>query len=274
MATVAGSQRQLTHTSNTYESNGDVTIGGNLNINGTTTTIDTANLLVEDKNIVIGDVSSPSNTTADGGGITLKGASDKTINWINSTSSWTSNQTFSAPNLTLTNLSTYSGSDITALMISGGNIVGKRALGTAAFSATSDFATASHNHTLDSLSNTTITSNSSGEILKWNGSAWVNNTLAEAGIASTSHTHAINNLTDVTITSAAAGDYLRYSGTAWVDNAGVPFSDITSTPTTIAGYGITDAFDGAYSSLTGVPSTFTPSAHTLGSHSDVTVTSI
>ena len=136
MATVAGSQRQLTHTSNTYESNGDVTIGGNLNINGTTTTIDTANLLVEDKNIVIGDVSSPSDTTADGGGITLKGASDKTINWINSTSSWTSNQTFSAPNLTLTNLSTYSGSDITALMISGGNIVGKRELGTNAFNST------------------------------------------------------------------------------------------------------------------------------------------
>lgn len=40
----------------------------------------------------------------------------------------------------------------------------------------------SHNHTLDSLSNTTITSNTSGEILKWNGTAWINNTLAEAGI--------------------------------------------------------------------------------------------
>ncbi len=40
----------------------------------------------------------------------------------------------------------------------------------------------SHNHTLDSLSNTTITSVATGEILKWNGTAWVNNTLAEAGI--------------------------------------------------------------------------------------------
>lgn len=46
----------------------------------------------------------------------------------------------------------------------------------------SAFSLASHNHTLDSLSNTTITSNTSGEILKWNGTAWVNNTLAEAGI--------------------------------------------------------------------------------------------
>jgi len=33
------------------------------------------------------------------------------------------------------------------------------------------------------------------------------------------------------------------------------FSDLTSTPTTIAGYGITDAFDGAFNSLTGKPTT-------------------
>ena len=39
------------------------------------------------------------------------------------------------------------------------------------------------------------------------------------------------------------------------------WTNITSTPTTISGYGITDAFDGVYGSLTGVPSTFTPSAH-------------
>jgi hypothetical protein len=32
------------------------------------------------------------------------------------------------------------------------------------------------------------------------------------------------------------------------------YSSLTGTPTTIAGYGITDAFDGAYSSLTGTPS--------------------
>lgn len=37
-------------------------------------------------------------------------------------------------------------------------------------------------HTLDSHSNVTITSNTSGELLKWNGTAWINNTLSEAGI--------------------------------------------------------------------------------------------
>ena len=116
---------------------GNVIIGGNLTVNGTTTTINSTTVQVDDKNIELGTVATPTDATADGGGITLKGATDKTLNWINSTDSWTSNQTFSAPNLTLTNLSTYSGSDVTALMINGGNVVGKRDLGTNAFNSTS-----------------------------------------------------------------------------------------------------------------------------------------
>ena len=44
------------------------------------------------------------------------------------------------------------------------------------------YLTANQAHTLDSHLNVTITSNVAGEILKWNGTAWVNNTLAEAGI--------------------------------------------------------------------------------------------
>ena len=71
---------------------GDLTISGSLTVNGTTTTIDTTNLDIEDKNITLGKVSSPSDTTADGGGFTLKGASDKTFNWVNSTDSWTSSE--------------------------------------------------------------------------------------------------------------------------------------------------------------------------------------
>ena len=69
-----------------------LTLSGNLTVNGSTTTVNTATLNVEDKNIELGKVSSPSDTTADGGGITLKGATDKEIKWINATDSWTFNQ--------------------------------------------------------------------------------------------------------------------------------------------------------------------------------------
>ena len=70
----------------------DVTIAGNLTVNGTTTTVNSTTVTVDDKNIELGSVASPSDTTADGGGITLKGASDKTILWNNSTDNWTFNQ--------------------------------------------------------------------------------------------------------------------------------------------------------------------------------------
>ena len=140
---------------------GDVTVGGNLTVNGTTTSINSSTIQVDDKNLELGSVaaivgrtgtaasgnttitasntsgfiigqsvtrtsgatmttgtvativnataftvtSAPSSsgsitfdiggaddTTADGAGITVKGATDKTFNYTNSTTSWTSNQ--------------------------------------------------------------------------------------------------------------------------------------------------------------------------------------
>jgi len=71
---------------------GNLTVEGNFTVNGTTTTIDTTTLTVEDKNIEIGKVSSPSDTTADGGGLTLLGSTDKTFNWVDATDSWTSSE--------------------------------------------------------------------------------------------------------------------------------------------------------------------------------------
>jgi hypothetical protein len=70
----------------------DLILSGDLTINGTTTTINSTTLAVDDKNIVIGDVTTPSDVTADGGGITLKGATDKTFNWVDATDSWTSSE--------------------------------------------------------------------------------------------------------------------------------------------------------------------------------------
>jgi hypothetical protein len=69
-----------------------LTLSGDLTVNGTTTNLNSTNLVIEDKNIVLGDTTSPTDTTADGGGITLKGATDKTFNWVDSTDSWTSSE--------------------------------------------------------------------------------------------------------------------------------------------------------------------------------------
>lgn len=71
---------------------GSAIISGDLTIQGTTTTLDTTTLLVEDKNIELGVVGTPTDVTADGGGITLKGTTDKTIIWENVTDAWQFNQ--------------------------------------------------------------------------------------------------------------------------------------------------------------------------------------
>jgi len=76
----------------TFATTGNVTVGGNLTVNGTTTTVNSTTITVDDKNIELGSVASPDDTTADGGGLTLKGASDKTFNWVNATGSWTSSE--------------------------------------------------------------------------------------------------------------------------------------------------------------------------------------
>jgi hypothetical protein len=70
----------------------ELNVLGNLTVSGSTTTINTQTLVVEDKNIEIGKVNDPTDTTANGGGITLKGATDKTFNWIDATDSWTSSE--------------------------------------------------------------------------------------------------------------------------------------------------------------------------------------
>jgi len=74
---------------NSITLSGNATINGNLVVNGTTTSIDSTNLQVEDRNIEIGVVSTPSDATANTGGITLKGTTDKTIRWLDATDSWT-----------------------------------------------------------------------------------------------------------------------------------------------------------------------------------------
>ena len=71
---------------------GNTIVSGTLTVEGTTTTIESVTLTVDDKNIELGSVDSPTDTTADGGGITLKGATDKTILWENDTDSWNFNQ--------------------------------------------------------------------------------------------------------------------------------------------------------------------------------------
>ncbi len=64
-------------------------LSGDLTVNGTTTTVNSTTVTVDDKNLELGSTASPTDAGADGGGITLKGDTDKTINWVDATDAWT-----------------------------------------------------------------------------------------------------------------------------------------------------------------------------------------
>lgn len=63
---------------------------------------------------------------------------------------------------------------------------------------------------LDDITNVTAPSPASGDVLKWNGTAWVNGNLSEI--------YSLDNLSDVVISATpVAGDTIVYNGTNFVN---------------------------------------------------------
>ena len=100
LPTLSGTENQIVYNAGTISlaanitTPGNLTVTGDLTVQGNTTTLNTATLVVEDKNIVLANVATPTDTTADGAGITILGATDKTLNWVDATDAWTSSEHF------------------------------------------------------------------------------------------------------------------------------------------------------------------------------------
>jgi hypothetical protein len=101
----------------------NLTVTGDLTVQGNTTTLNTATLVVEDKNIVLANVATPTDTTADGAGITVLGATDKTFNWINATDSWTSSENIALASgkvFSIGGVTVLSGTNLDNVIVDGG----------------------------------------------------------------------------------------------------------------------------------------------------------
>ena len=68
----------------TLDINGSLRVRGDMIVEGNNLTVDVSTLRVEDKNIELAYTASPTDLSADGGGIIIKGSSDKTILYNNS----------------------------------------------------------------------------------------------------------------------------------------------------------------------------------------------
>ena len=116
----------------TLDVNGDARIRGDLIVEGTTTTVNTTNLIISDKLIELGASDVASNTTATGGGISLKAGldDDKTLTWLVGTASWTSSENL---NLAISKTYKINGADVlssTALGLGVTSALGLTSLGT------------------------------------------------------------------------------------------------------------------------------------------------
>ena len=216
---------------------GDATVTGNLTVQGTTTTLNTATLDVEDKNITINYSTGDSSSSADGAGITIQDAvnstTDATILWDATGDKFEfSHAVDVAGNITLTG--TVDGRDIatdgtkldgieaSADVTDATNVAAAGAVmdgdftsngfmrRTGAGTYTVDTSTYLTSVSVDGLSDATITSVADNEVLAYDStsSEWINQTAAEANLAtSTQGTLADSALqpADLSVTTNAAG---------------------------------------------------------------------
>jgi hypothetical protein len=114
----------------TLDVNGNTRIRGNLTVEGSTTTINTTNIEIKDLLVELGKVDTPTDSTANGGGISLAGATNKTFTWGLSTTAWDSSE-----NINLANGKSYKINDFqvltqTALGTTVTSALGLNAIGT------------------------------------------------------------------------------------------------------------------------------------------------
>lgn len=121
--TSSANKALVTDASNSVSSINNLSITGNLLVEGSTVTINAITLTVDDKNIVLGAVSGASDITADGGGITLNGSTDKILEWRkDSANNYAGYSWNSSENINLLNTGLY-------FKISGNNILSYNSLG-------------------------------------------------------------------------------------------------------------------------------------------------
>jgi hypothetical protein len=81
-----------------------------------------------------------------------------------------------------------------------------------------------NSESIDDLSDVNLTSPSSGQVLSYNGTNWVNSAASAGSLAG---------LSDTTITSPANGEVLKYNGSSWVD-VQLAYSELSGTPTNVS----------------------------------------
>jgi hypothetical protein len=186
---------------------GTVIIAGNLQVTGTTTTVNSTTVEVSDLNLVLAK-DSVTDAASNGAGITVKGANDKTFTYVSSSDNWAMNKTLNITGGLTTSANTIVNSTLYAQgLYDNSNRVLTTGTG---FSNSGGDASVSGAYNALSLTLATVNTN-----VGTFGNATYNQGITVNGKG------LITGVTTALIAPA--------------------FSSLTGTPTTLTGYGITDA---------------------------------
>jgi hypothetical protein len=74
---------------------------------------------------------------------------------------------------------------------------------------------------IDDIADVVVTTPADNSVLAWDSSSskWIDQTASEAGLSASSHQHSLDDLSDVDLTGAVEGALLQKSGSGWVDSA-------------------------------------------------------
>jgi hypothetical protein len=186
---------------------GTVIIAGNLQVTGTTTTVNSTTIEVSDLNLVLAK-DSVTDAASNGAGITVKGANDKTFTYVSSGDNWAMNKSL----------------NITGGLTTSANTIVNSTL----------YAQGLYDNSNRVLTTGTSFSNSGGDASVSGAYNALSLTLATVN----TNVGTFGNATYVARPTVNAKGLITAVAEAKIAPA---FADITSTPTTLSGYGITDA---------------------------------
>ena len=228
----------------------DVTITGNLTVNGTTTTLNTTTLDIEDKNITVASGAADA-TAANGAGLTVDGA-DATLTYNSTGNVWAFDRNI-----------TVSGADVTSTKIGQWNTAygwGDHSTEgyLTSYTETNDLSTAvtwanvpDANITQSSVTQhqaaLSITESQISDLSHTTSLAFSSITATPTTVAGYGITDALtaetNDLTSaVTWANVPDANITTSSVEQHEGNLAIAFSQLTATPTTLSGYGITDGY--------------------------------
>ena len=208
--TVAIGQAVATNSNVTFN---DLTVSGNLTVSGTTTSINTETVTVDDNIIVLNNNATGAPSVDAGIEIERGSSTNVKLVWNETTDKWQ----FTNDGSTYTDLGA-GGATISdtppASPVAGQVWFESDTAKTFVYYDSSwvEIGAGSNPAALNDIGDVTITSATSGQFLKWNGTAWVNDSIPTI--------NTLNDVGDVTITSASSGQVLQWNGSAWVNAVG------------------------------------------------------